>query len=160
MRINWDFLGMSASIACAIHCAILPVFLSTLPLFGFEILHNPWFEDGMIGLAFVIGAGSLYHGYKKHHRRSRPVMLFVAGFACLVLKEIYTGYHVIFLVPAVSLIVAAHYLNLRYTARCATHRHGSVEAEDRPGAAAAKDHQGSANRHASATEPPHPVRAV
>jgi hypothetical protein len=117
MRINWDFLGMSASIACAIHCAVLPVFLTTLPLFGFEILHNPWFEGGMIGLAFAIGSGSLYHGYKKHHRRIPPVMLFGAGFVFLVLKEVFTGYHVIFLVPAVSLIVIAHYLNLRYTVK-------------------------------------------
>ncbi|HAL95914.1 MAG TPA: MerC domain-containing protein, partial [Chitinophagaceae bacterium] len=30
-RINWDALGISASIACAIHCALLPLFLSSLP---------------------------------------------------------------------------------------------------------------------------------
>lgn len=121
MRINWDFLGMSASIACAIHCAVLPVFLTALPLFGFEILHNPWFEGGMIGLAFVIGASTLYHGYKKHHRRNLPVMLFGAGFACLVLKEVFENYHLVLLIPAVGLIVSAHYLNLRYTARCEKH---------------------------------------
>jgi hypothetical protein len=119
MRINWDFLGMSASIACAIHCAVLPVFLTTLPLFGFEILHNPWFEAGMIGLAFAIGVGSLYHGYKKHHRRNTPVILFTAGFIFLVLKEVFENYHVALLIPAVGLIVGAHYLNLRYTAKCA-----------------------------------------
>lgn len=118
MRINWDFLGMSASIACAIHCAVLPVFLTALPLFGFEILHNPWFEGGMIGVAFVIGTGSLYHGYKRHHRRMTPVMLFTAGFICLILKEMFENYHILLLFPAVVLIVSAHYLNLRYTAKC------------------------------------------
>ncbi|TDW99622.1 MerC domain-containing protein [Dinghuibacter silviterrae] len=115
MRINWDMLGMSASIACAIHCAVLPLFLTALPLFGWEILHNPWFEGGMIALAGVVGASALRHGYKRHHRRSTPAMLFGAGFACLVLKEVFHTFHVALLIPAIVLIVGAHYLNLRYT---------------------------------------------
>jgi hypothetical protein len=115
MRLNWDMLGVSASIACAIHCAVLPLFLTALPLFGWEILHNPWFEGGMIALAGGVGAGALYHGYKKHHRRWSPAMLFGAGFTCLILKEVFHTYHVWLLIPAVLFIVWAHYLNLRHT---------------------------------------------
>lgn len=120
MRINWDVLGISASVACAIHCAILPIFISALPLFGWEILHNPWFEGGMIGLAFVIGTLTLYHGYKHHHRQWMPVMLFASGFVFLVAKEGFSensSLHHLLLIPAVGLIIPAHFLNLRYTAR-------------------------------------------
>ena len=58
-RINWDALGISASIACAIHCALLPLFLTSLPLFGINIIHNLGFEIGMIVLAFGIGSYSM-----------------------------------------------------------------------------------------------------
>ena len=40
LKINWDALGIGASLACAIHCALLPLFLSSLPLFGTNIINN------------------------------------------------------------------------------------------------------------------------
>ncbi|MFZ1857821.1 MAG: MerC domain-containing protein, partial [Chitinophagaceae bacterium] len=64
LKINWDALGIGASLACAIHCALLPLFLSSLPLFGVNIIHHIGFEVGMIVLAFCVGTYSLYHGYK------------------------------------------------------------------------------------------------
>jgi hypothetical protein len=51
-KINWDALGITASLACAIHCAVLPLMLTSLPLFGINIIHNAIFEYSMIGLAF------------------------------------------------------------------------------------------------------------
>ncbi|HTJ12812.1 MAG TPA: MerC domain-containing protein [Dinghuibacter sp.] len=134
-RFNWDLLGMSASIACAIHCAVLPLFLTALPLFGWEVLHNPWFEGGMIGLAGVVGSQALYHGYKQHHRRLMPVVLFAAGFACLILKEVFHDYHVLLLVPAVGLILWAHLLNLRLVGRRHTSEPASADGAERPKAA-------------------------
>lgn len=113
IRINWDAIGVTATVACAIHCALLPVFLSTLPLFGINIIDNPWFENGMIGLAFLIGTYSLLNGYLKHHHRFYPVLLFAAGILLLVLKQFYHQYQYFFLVPAVILIISAHYLNWR-----------------------------------------------
>lgn len=91
----------------------------------------------MIVLAGTVGAGALYHGYKKHHRRSAPAMLFGAGFACLILKEVFHTYHVWLLVPAVALILWAHYLNLKHS----THRaeacgHGADSAIEEPALAA------------------------
>src|SRR6185295_6719964 len=91
-KINWDALGIGASLACAIHCALLPLFLTSLPLFGINILNNISFEIIMIGLAFWIGAYSLYHGYKKHHHSSLPLILFSSGFVFLVLKQFFIQY--------------------------------------------------------------------
>ena len=58
LKINWDALGISASLACAIHCALLPLFMTSLPLFGVNIIHNPLFEALMILLALAIGRNS------------------------------------------------------------------------------------------------------
>lgn len=120
LRINWDFLGIGASLACAIHCALLPLFITSFPLFGMNIINNESFEAGMITLAFLIGSYSLYHGYRKHHHSWLPLVLFVGGFSFLVLKEFYIHYATWMLVPAVILIIFAHLLNYK---SCRVHNH-------------------------------------
>lgn len=120
LRINWDALGIGASLACAIHCALLPLFLSSLPLFGINIIHHTGFEIGMILLALAIGSYSLYHGYKKHHHSLLPLSLFFAGFVFLVLKQFFLHYSTWLLIPAVILIISGHLLNYK---SCRIHNH-------------------------------------
>lgn len=124
LRINWDALGIGASLACAIHCALLPLFLSSLPLFGLNIIDNIGFEIGMIVLAFCVGAYSFYHGYKKHHHSLVPFLTFLAGFALLVLKQVFHDYQLWLLVPAVLLIITAHINNYR---SCRVHNHAHTD---------------------------------
>jgi hypothetical protein len=119
-KVNWDALGIGTSIACAIHCALLPLFLTSLPLFGLNIIHNMAFETGMILLSLVIGISALWHGYRKHHHSKAPILLFLAGFCFLVLKQFIIEYHTWLLIPAVILIVYAHLLNYR---SCRVHNH-------------------------------------
>jgi hypothetical protein len=121
-KINWDAVGIAASVACAIHCAVLPLFLSSLPLFGMNVINNKMFEALMISAAFGIGSYSLYHGFRRHHHRSFPLVVFSLGFICLVLKEFYVRYETWLLFPAVLFIVSAHFLNYRYC-RLANHCH-------------------------------------
>lgn len=120
LKINWDALGIGASLACAIHCALLPLFISSLPLFGINIINNEAFEAGMIVLAFGIGAYSLYHGYRRHHHSFLPFLLFVSGFIFLLLKQFVIHYALWLLIPAVILIVSAHLFNYRF---CRVHNH-------------------------------------
>jgi MerC mercury resistance protein len=119
-KINWDALGIGASLACAIHCALLPFFLSSLPLFGINIIHHIGFEIGMIVLALAIGSYSLYHGYQKHHHSLLPISLFFAGFIFLVLKQFFVQHEIWLLIPGVILIIVAHLLNYR---SCRVHNH-------------------------------------
>ncbi|MBL7727376.1 MAG: MerC domain-containing protein [Dinghuibacter sp.] len=112
-KVNWDMLGIGAALACAIHCAVLPIFLTSLPFLGMEIIHNPLFEYGMIVLAFLIGSNALYHGYRKHHHRALPIVLFVAGFCLLLAKQFLHRFELYLLAPAVVAIVAAHWINYR-----------------------------------------------
>lgn len=119
-KINWDALGVGASLACAIHCALLPLFLSSLPLFGINIIHNIGFEIGMILLALAIGSYSMYHGYKKHHHSLLPLILFFSGFIFLVLKQFFIQYEAWLLIPAVALIITAHLINYK---SCRVHNH-------------------------------------
>ncbi|MEO5945330.1 MAG: MerC domain-containing protein [Chitinophagaceae bacterium] len=124
LKINWDALGIGTSLACAIHCALLPLFLSSVPLFGVNIIHNTVFEIGMIVLAFCIGSYSLYHGFKKHHHSWMPLVLFTIGFIFLVVKQFFIHFETWLLIPAVFFIVTAHLINYR---SCRVHDHAHAE---------------------------------
>jgi hypothetical protein len=124
LKINWDALGITASVACAIHCAVLPLFLSSLPLFGVNIIENRAFEYGMIGLALVVGLYSFYHGFTKHHHSWIPIFLFLLGILLLLLKVSLHEWRFWLLGPAVILIVVAHYLNYKL---CRHHNHAHTD---------------------------------
>lgn len=113
-KLNLDALGATTSILCAIHCAILPLAVASLPIMGINIVHNTRFEYGMIALAFVIGTAALWHGFTRHHHRLTPWLLFTGGMIFLIAKEIWSNYELGLLPFAVSLILTAHWLNYRW----------------------------------------------
>ncbi len=125
IKLNWDAFGIATSVACAIHCALLPVLLTSLPVFGVNIIHNLYFEWGMIIMAFIIGSYSLFHGFVKHHRSFTPVLIFSAGFIFLVLKQFFHDAQYTLLTIAVILIIMAHYYNYRlcHKSKCSSPHH-------------------------------------
>jgi hypothetical protein len=123
-KINWDAIGISTSLACAIHCALLPLFLTSLPLFGVNIIENKNFEYFMVALAFGVGSYSFYHGKKKHHHSWLPFILFATGILLLVIKIQWHEWRLLLLIPAVAAIVTAHYLNYRL---CRGHNHAHAD---------------------------------
>ena len=124
LKINWDALGITTSLACAIHCALLPLFLTSLPIFGYEIVENLSFEIFMISLAFCIGLYSLYHGWKKHHHSLLPITIFSIGFIFLVMKVFFIEYEKWLLIPAVIGIISGHVLNYK---SCRVHNHAHAD---------------------------------
>jgi hypothetical protein len=119
-KLNWDALGIGASLACAIHCAAMPLFLTSLPVFGVELIDNPAFEYFMIFLAMAIGSFALIHGYRKHHHSITPLLIFMCGMLLLFAKQKWHEYQLWILPFAVILIVTAHLLNFRF---CRVHNH-------------------------------------
>ena len=119
-RINWDALGITTTLACAIHCAVLPLLLTTLPVFGINIVDNTAFEYFMIFLALIIGCYSLWHGYKRHHHSILPIVVFCVGILLLFAKQVWHSYQFWLLPFAIVLIVTAHLLNYK---ACRIHNH-------------------------------------
>lgn len=124
IQINWSAIGVSAAVACAIHCALLPLFITALPLFGIDFLDNIYFEIGMIAIAFVIGGLTLFHGYRKHHHKLSPLFLFLVGIILLSIKHFFIEYIYWLVIPSSILIISAYYLNWRFC-RQAKHCHSS-----------------------------------
>ena len=107
--------GIGTSVACAIHCAVLPLFLTGLSVFGVNIIHNFWFETSMILLAFVVGTLALQHGFRRHHQSLLPFLLFAGGMLFLVFKQFWHHYELFLLPFALILIVSAHIFNFRFS---------------------------------------------
>lgn len=114
MRVNFDTLGITTTIICAIHCAVLPLMLTSLPLFGKNLIDNLVFEYLMITLAAGIGLYSLTHGFKKHHHTRGPILLFAFGILMLILKQVFHDHQIMFLIPGVIAIISAHVMNIRF----------------------------------------------
>jgi Ca2+/Na+ antiporter len=125
LKINWDILGAITSLACAIHCALLPILLTSLPVFGINIIHNEYFEWAMILIAFIVGAYSLLHGFTKHHNNHIPLLAFCGGIIFLVLKQLLPSFQYVLLFIAVCLILYAHYTNYKlcHKSKCNSPHH-------------------------------------
>ncbi|RYZ64181.1 MAG: MerC domain-containing protein [Proteobacteria bacterium] len=80
-----DRAGATASFLCAIHCALMPLIVTLLPLFGLSFLASEPVEWALLLLSAGFGTASICLGFKEH--RSRKVfavlgvgiMLLVAG---------------------------------------------------------------------------------
>jgi len=115
-----DHTGMMASLACAIHCAAVPLLATFLPLWGMEFLANPIIETAMLALSLCIGILSL--GFSFHqHRKVIPIFVLAAGFVCIGIGHVAEAVES-YLIPIGGLAIAlAHFLNTRYQSACKKH---------------------------------------
>ena len=78
-----DRAGMSASLACAVHCAVFPVVLAALPALGLAWLDAEWVDWTMVLLAAGI-AFRAHRGGFTMHRRCLPAGVAVVGLVTIV----------------------------------------------------------------------------
>lgn len=119
---NWDAIGIGASTACAIHCILLPLFFTTLPFFGIEIMENRAIEITMVAISLLVGSWALYNGYRKHHQHIWPLLVFIIGITCLVLGNVISENQkaeMLLKLTGACSIISAHGFNWWYCRRCA-----------------------------------------
>lgn len=61
-----DWLGIVASIGCAIHCAAMPFVIAYLPALGLSFLADEAFHKWMALICFLIAIGAFVPGFRKH----------------------------------------------------------------------------------------------
>lgn len=83
-RSTADLISVGASLLCTIHCILLPLVLTTLPLFGVELLENFWLELGTVAISAVAGGWALWRGYRHFHGQLSWLWWFAAGFGLMV----------------------------------------------------------------------------
>ncbi|RZL66148.1 MULTISPECIES: MerC domain-containing protein [Pedobacter] len=118
--VNLDKLGITASTACAIHCALLPFVFTLLPLWGLEFLATPALEISMIVLSLFIGIWSLSKSYRKIHHNQYPIIMLALGFAAIIFGH-FSGIEILepIMIPLGGFTIAgAHFFNLKLVKTC------------------------------------------
>ena len=87
-----DRAGAMASFLCAIHCAVMPLVVTLLPLLGLSFLASEPVEWGLLAAAAVLGSWSLCLGFRQHRSRLVFMVLGVA-LALLVAGRIFHQPH-------------------------------------------------------------------
>ena len=129
-----DRIGATASMLCAVHCALLPFVLALLPLIGLEFLAGHTFERVFVGCAAVLACASLLIAYRRH-RRPHALFLMVPGIALLcvgivVNLDVHVLIHTACVVTGGVLVACAHVVNLVLAHRHhrTTHMHATAHA--------------------------------
>jgi hypothetical protein len=123
-----DRLGATGSIVCAVHCALLPIAIATLPALGIASWLGEGFEQGFVMFATLLGIFSVLWGYRRHGA-VRALGLLLPGLAALWFGILYAPLHHALIPHALtmtlggSLVGLAHMANLRlvhvHNASCA-----------------------------------------
>jgi len=114
-RQNWlDALAAGASLACLVHCLVLPLLIAALPMLG-PVLDLPEsFHRYALLLAVPASTVALAAGYRRHRAKS-PVLPGMAGLALLALGAFAASppAETALSVAGSLLVAGAHLLNWR-----------------------------------------------
>jgi hypothetical protein len=85
-----DAVGTIASLTCAIHCALMPVVATSLPLIGLGFLADEGMEVALSIFSSVLAVVGFGLGFRRH-RSLRPLVFLPAGIALFVLARVAEG---------------------------------------------------------------------
>ena len=123
--IHADLVGFYASMACAVHCAFLPLLLTVSAFGGLEWLHEPWLEITFIVSSIVIATFALGRNFRKHKHIRTALQIVAVGFTLILLSRVIPGeaHHVVSAAGGVT-IALGHVVNWRQAKKspcCETH---------------------------------------
>jgi cation transport ATPase len=111
MKSRLDWIGIGTSAICSVHCVLLPLFVSSLPIAGINLLENFWIEAALICVAMIVGGLSFYKGCFKKHKNKKPLIVFLIGFAFLLINQVEENS--LLILSASLFIILAHAWNYR-----------------------------------------------
>ena len=79
LKTKLHFTGMSLSILCAVHCALLPIILLISPALSAGIANHYWVDSLIIASILVIGYFTIWMDFRKRHGEKLVVIAFVLG---------------------------------------------------------------------------------
>ena len=123
-----DKAGMIASITFAIHCMIMPLIVTLLPIFGLSLFATEEFEWMLLMVSAMLGVTSLCFGFKKH-KSFRAFSFLGIGLTFLVIGRLAHEHvshfrvftfdiYLLFLVAGAILVALSHWLNNKLCKSC------------------------------------------
>lgn len=120
LSLAWDKLGATLSFACALHCALQPILMAVLPLFGLGFLMSERLETVFLVFSVVLATYSVVSGSRHHgQKQAFPVLAF--GILCIGLSRVWEAYEPALAIVGALSIVAAHVYNMKLHQRYHQH---------------------------------------
>lgn len=80
---SWsDWMGVFASVACAIHCAAMPFVAMFLPMMGLRFLMDESFHQVMVVVCSTLAIAAFIPGFRRH-RRLLPIGVGAVGLSLI-----------------------------------------------------------------------------
>jgi hypothetical protein len=114
-----DAISVGLSTVCIVHCLLLPLFMTTFPLLGIELLENMYLEGFMVLLSAFIGGNAIRKGYLQYHRKMHITVLFLTGFILMIAGN-FLSYNpeAALKLSGATLVIWAHVQNWRLSRSC------------------------------------------
>jgi hypothetical protein len=114
-RISWDYVGISASTLCAIHCLVFPFLVMLGSVSGLGMAYNHKYENVIIIASAIIGFTSLVPSYLNHHRRLNAITAFLVGFSLIIFGRfnVPVFLETVLTTLGASVVALSHLINLR-----------------------------------------------
>ena len=119
-----DKIGATSSGLCAIHCCVMPLVITFLPLIGLGWLANEWVEWVLFACSAAIGTSSLCLGYRQHGNKNAFRTL-AFGLSVLALGRLgdmhhWAPYYIGLLAVGGFTVAGSHYINHKLCKLCHT----------------------------------------
>jgi hypothetical protein len=122
-----DKIGMFSSVSCAIHCLIMPLVITLVPVFGLSLFVSETFEWALLAFSAILGVSSLCFGYRKH-KSLKAFAYLSSGVMLIVIGRLHHSHSTahgfeldlftLVLVFGSFLVAASHYLNNKLCGSC------------------------------------------
>jgi len=124
--LDWDRLGIGLSGLCALHCLLMPVALSLLPMWSTLQAVHAWVHPALLVLMLPVVGGALHRARHTGHVGTAALL----GLGFLTLVAAWWGHDLwgaagerIGTVAGSALLIAGHVLNWRRHRACAKPAH-------------------------------------
>jgi hypothetical protein len=121
----WDRFGIGVSGICAIHCLVVPVLVSVLPLWSFTGVIHDWLHP--IFILFLLPV--VYFSAKRSHYDRKITTVLITGFFLLLIGWLAGHFWLGLLFESITtlagsiLLIIGHWMNYRHHRNCTNHRH-------------------------------------
>jgi uncharacterized membrane protein YbaN (DUF454 family) len=109
--VQYDYVGMTLSLLCAVHCAALPFLALALPALA---RHSEQAEAWVVGGAVVIGLSAVRASRRR--RGSRTVRMTICGaLAGIVISRVFAHgpWETVLMISSSLTLIGAHFMNCR-----------------------------------------------
>lgn len=115
--ISKDVLGILASLACAIHCSVVPILLTLGSFTSLAWLETWWVEVLFLLTAYLFAGWSIIPRYIRQRQYFLPVALMIAGLVLLttgLFNHVHDGHIRLVSVIGGCFLMAAHFFNYKF----------------------------------------------